>query len=233
MAGSAAIFRELHRLRRHARDLQELVDRGPRAMEAQKERVTRLEDGLREAQETVKRLKIRTHEEEVTLKSKMEQIEKHQRQLNESGSKKEYDALKGEVDAERKASQKLEDEILDAMGQTEDQAARLPELERAIEQARQDSFRAIEEIQARRHQAIEGLAEVHKQIHEQEAGLPADVKVHYDRLVAAQGEDALAALQGRTCVACYTEITAQMYNELLTGQFVPCRNCGRILYLPE
>jgi predicted nucleic acid-binding Zn-ribbon protein len=52
-------------------------------------------------------------------------------------------------------------------------------------------------------------------------------------LVTAKGDDALAAVTGRSCSACYTEITAQNYNELVREQFVPCKSCGRILYLPE
>lgn len=233
MAGPAAVLRDLHRLRRHARDLQEQIDRGPRALDLQKAKVARQQEILQEAHDTIKRLKVRTHEQEVSLKSKVQQIAKHERQRDEATSKKEYDALQAEIDVEKKACQKLEDEILDAMGQTEDLLARIPQLEKEVEQAKQDSFRAIEEIQARRHRAVEGLAEVHKQLHELEASLPADVRIQYDRLVTARGDDALATVQGRTCAACYTEITAQMYNDLMVGLFVPCKNCGRILYLPE
>jgi predicted CXXCH cytochrome family protein len=43
----------------------------------------------------------------------------------------------------------------------------------------------------------------------------------------------MAAVQGRTCSACHSEITAQNYNELLQELFVVCKSCDRILYLPE
>jgi predicted nucleic acid-binding Zn-ribbon protein len=52
-------------------------------------------------------------------------------------------------------------------------------------------------------------------------------------VVGSLGADALAAVQNRTCSSCYTEITAQQYNELLQQQVVLCKACGRILYLPE
>jgi predicted nucleic acid-binding Zn-ribbon protein len=51
--------------------------------------------------------------------------------------------------------------------------------------------------------------------------------------MAARGADAMAAVENRTCTACYTEITAQNYHELILGQLVVCKSCGRILYLPE
>jgi predicted nucleic acid-binding Zn-ribbon protein len=43
----------------------------------------------------------------------------------------------------------------------------------------------------------------------------------------------MAEVQNRTCMACYTEITAQALNNLSIGQFILCKNCGRALYLPE
>ena len=65
--------------------------------------------------------------------------------------------------------------------------------------------------------------------------LPADYhnKPLYDRLVNAKGEDAMSEVLNKVCVACYTEITAQSYNDLIGGKFLLCKSCGRILYLPE
>jgi predicted nucleic acid-binding Zn-ribbon protein len=77
------------------------------------------------------------------------------------------------------------------------------------------------------------LAEAQQQLKEKEEAIPADVCTAYQRIVAAKGPDALAPVQGRTCAACYTEITAQQYNELQQEFFVQCKSCGRILYLPE
>ena len=79
----------------------------------------------------------------------------------------------------------------------------------------------------------EQLAQAQKQLQEVEATLPEDVRPQYQRQVALRGEDALAPVQGRTCVACYTDITAQNFNELLMEQFVVCKSCGRILYLAD
>ena len=77
------------------------------------------------------------------------------------------------------------------------------------------------------------LVKVQQSIKAVENSLPADVRPAYERLVAARGEDAMAAVQNRTCMACYTEITAQAFNDLMLSQFVLCKSCGRVLYLPE
>lgn len=64
----------------------------------------------------------------------------------------------------------------------------------------------------------------------QEADLPDDYRLQYNKFVAAKGADALAGVQSGVCSACYTEVTAQMCSELRRGNFLMCKNCGRILY---
>ncbi len=86
-------MREVHRLRRFARDLQEQIDRAPQQLKIQKAQGARHEDAARDNQEAIKKLKVAVHEKEVTLKTTHGQIAKHQKQLNEAASKKEYDAL--------------------------------------------------------------------------------------------------------------------------------------------
>jgi predicted nucleic acid-binding Zn-ribbon protein len=227
------IFREIHRLRRFTHDLQEQIRRAPLQLKAQQAKVTRQEELQREAQEAIKRLKVEVHSKEVTLRTTHAQVAKHQKQLNEATSKKEYDALQAEINADRAVCQRLEDEILTGMAEGEEKTAQLPELEKAVRQAKEEYAR-FEAVQQERRTGLEAqLADAERQLREAEADIPADTRGQYERVAASRGPDALAAVQNRTCSACYTEITAQQYNELLQEQFVLCKACGRILYLPE
>jgi len=233
MPGPAAIFRELHRLHRHAKDLRDQIDRGPLTLKATQNKVTRQEELLREAQDAVKKLKVAIREKEVSLKGKQQLIEKHQKQLNESTSKKEYDALQAEINADKKGCQKLEDDILEAMADVEARTAGFAGLEKNVATAKEEAARAADNIQARRHQLAEQLDAANKLVAEVEETLPDDVKAPYRRLLAFKKEDALSPVQGRSCIACYTEVTAQNFNELKQDQFVVCKTCGRILYRVE
>jgi predicted nucleic acid-binding Zn-ribbon protein len=234
MPSPAAILREIHRLRRHARDLQDRIDQLPRLLKAQQARVTREEEGLQQAHDGLKRLKVGTHEKEVTLKTLQQQIKKHEKQLEEAGSRKEYDSLKAEIAATQDKVRRLEDDILNSMLETEEQTAKLPELEKAVRQARQDLARFETEQQARQAQLGEQLQQATAQISKVEGELPAGrPREDYDRLVRVRGEDAMSAVESGTCMACYTEITAQQKQELMQELLVVCKNCGRILYLPE
>ncbi|MCI0459806.1 MAG: hypothetical protein L0Z62_22885 [Gemmataceae bacterium] len=238
MTAPVAILREIHRLRRHAKALQDRVDHGPRQVRAQQAALVKQEEAFRDAQEQLKKLKVGTHEKEVTLKARQQQLKKYQQQRQQAVStKKEYDALTAEIDNANRDVQRLEDEILEMMADTEERTAKLPEQEKAVQQARADLKRYEQESAARlaalveeRQQALQQLAAAEAQL---VGALPEEQREVYGRISKARGEDALSAVESRTCTACYTEVTAQQYNDLVQGAFMLCKSCGRILYLPE
>jgi uncharacterized protein len=233
MAGPASVLREIHRLRCFAKDLQAQIDRGPRALKAQDDKVARHETILKEELDGIKKLKVTNHEKETTLRTNNQQIAKHEKQRNEAGGKKEYDALQAEIDSDKAACAALEDEILNAMAEVDERTAKVPELDKAIARAKEELAEFRKNYDSRQEDLASQLKQAQDELTKIEAGLPADIRPQYDRLSAAMGEDALSSVQGRTCVACYTDITAQNYNELLQGRFVPCKSCGRFLYLSE
>lgn len=233
MAGPATILREIHRLRRHAKDLRADMERLPRLLKAQQAKVAKQEELLREAQDDLKHLKVTTHEKEVQLRSTHQQIAKHQKQLNEAVSKKEYDALQSEIASDREACKHLEDEILEGLAAIDEKTALVPELEKAVQRAKEEAAQFEKEMQARQANLSTMLSQASQQLKEVEGTIPDNVRPQYERLVLVRNEEAMSVVENRTCSACYTEITAQNYNELLMGQFVLCKSCGRILYLQE
>lgn len=233
MSGPAVLFREIHRLRRFAHELQEQIDRLPRQQKAQQAKVARQEEILSQAQDAIKHLKVDIHSKEGTLKSTHGQIGKYQKQLNGAESKKEYDALQHEINDAKAACGRLEEEILDAIGQTEEKTAQLPELEKTVRQAKEEQAQFESVLQERLTGYQAQLAETRQQLQEREVVLPANLRAQYERSIAAWGHEALAPVHGQSCASCYTEITAQQYNELQQELFALCKSCGRILYLPE
>ncbi len=176
-------------------------------------------------------MKVAIHDKEVSLKTNHQQITKQEKQRNEATAKKEYDALAVEIAAARQSNQKLEDEILALMTEVEEKTSQVPELDKAVKQAKADLASFATVLAAKQKDLTEELGRTKQQLGETEAGLTGDPRAMYDRLITARGQDALSAVAGRTCVACYTEITAQSFNELGQGMFVVCKNCGRMLYL--
>lgn len=233
MPGPASTLRELHRLHRHAEDLRTQINRGPQTIKAHQEKTAKLEELLHQAQDSIKKLKVTLHEKDVSLKAQQQVVAKHEKQLNEVTSRKEYDALRSEIENDRKACTKIEDEMLVVMEEIETRNLQIPEYEKSVKKGKEDTARVIDDVQTRRNQFTDLLNEALKSIREVETSLPEDVKALYARLVAAKGDSAMSSVQDRTCSACYTEITAQNQNDLLQEKLVLCKNCGRILYLPE
>jgi predicted nucleic acid-binding Zn-ribbon protein len=232
MAEGSEVFREIHRLRRQVHELQEQIDRMPRQLKAQQARVARQQDALREGQEALKKLKVLVHEKELSLKSTHQLINKHRQQFNQAASTKEYDALKHEIANEQDTCNRLEEEILQGIADTEGKTAEIPELEKALQAAKDDCAR-FEKSSAERLADLQAqLTEATGHLAEAEVHVPPDVRPQYNRVVQALGANALAALNNRTCSACYTEVTAQNYNDVLMGKFFTCRSCGRVLYVP-
>ncbi|HEV2949616.1 MAG TPA: C4-type zinc ribbon domain-containing protein [Gemmataceae bacterium] len=233
MPGPATILRELHRLHRHAEDLRTQINRGPQTIKAHQEKTAKQEELLHQAQDSIKKLKVALHEKEVSLKAQEQVVAKHEKQLNEATSRKEYDTLRSEIETDKKACAKIEDAMLEVMEEIETRNLQIPEYEKGVKKGKEDTARVIDDVQTRRNEFTDRLNETLKSIREIETSLPDDVRATYDRLVAVKGDGAMSSVQGRTCTACYTEITAQNQNDLMQEKLVLCKNCGRILYLSE
>lgn len=233
MPGPATILRELHRLRRHLRDLQAELERAPRVLKARQAKLAQEEETFKEAQEAIKRLKIGTHEKEVSLKATHQQIAKYEKQLDDVANKKEYDAKQVEIVHSRERTAELENQILEAMSESEERAARLPEQEKHLHQARAQ----FAEFEAAHRDRVARLEDEKRRTQEElkatEAQIPDKIRPEYQRLVNAYGADALAAVNGQACSHCRTHVTAQQQAMLEQELYVVCKSCGRALYLPE
>src|SRR5262245_30775595 len=176
MAGPAAIIREIHRLRSHAHELQRRIDFAPKQLKAQQDAVARRENEVKEGHDFLKKLKVSILEHEASVKSADQQIKRYEQQLNDITSKKEYDALKVEINAVRDKLAALQDEELTAMAEVEERAAQLPALEAAVKQAKAD-FAAFErDYQSQLDSWTKQRDDVSGQIAAEEAKLPPDVR---------------------------------------------------------
>lgn len=231
MPTPAATFKEIHRLRRYIRDLEGKADQEPRLRKAQDDKVARHEALFKQAQERLKHYKVEIHHKEVSIKSAQDQIKKYEKQLKENiTSKKEYDALMAEIASTKASIGKLEDEALELMSQSEDEAKKLPDVEAGLHKAKEEHARFDQDHAEALERYAREKVKAEAELKEQEALLPEDFRLHYNRFVTAKGADALASVANNLCTACYTEVTPQMASELRRGSYLICKNCGRILY---
>ena len=117
---------------------------------------------------------------------------------------------------------------------------KISELQEAVTSSQSDLEKGKTELEAVRGRvdeeraSLEGdVARLSNELQESEAQLPGDLKLDYQRIVKARGEDGLAPLDGECCGGCYTKITMQTFDELRLSKPVFCKSCGCLLYLPE
>jgi predicted nucleic acid-binding Zn-ribbon protein len=227
------VFRTIHRLRRHARDLQAEIDRGPIQLKARQTFAAKQAKALQDAREELKKTQVTVREREADLKAAHQTLTRYRAQLNDVTDKKQYDALRHEIADTEARLATLEDTILTGMARADEQAAQVPLAEEAARKAQADLAAYEGEQKDRVARLAEQLRDALAEIKAAEAELPADVKPEYARRIASYGPDGLAPVEQNCCSFCHTGISAQNRVQLMQGMFLTCTACYRALYLPE
>ncbi len=227
------VLREVHRLRKFLRDLQNEIDGLPRLKKAHEAKLARQEQNLKSAQDAIKHLKAENHEREVSLKSTHQQLQKYEKQMPDMKSPKEIEGKQTEIAAAKAAILQLEEQILASITEIEDASAQIPALEQLVKKAKAE-FAAFEaDTKERQERLLREKKGAETELKQAEVHLPAIIQTAYQRLVAAHGADALAMVNARICGHCLTSVTEQNLNELRQGRLLYCNTCGRLLYLPQ
>src|ERR1700722_5312472 len=103
MSGPGMVLREIHRIRRHAKELAQKIEQAPRQLKTQQTLLARQEEKLQQAHDNIKLLKVHIHEKETSIRGIQTSIKKHEKQRDEAGNKKEYDALQLEMVQEKQS----------------------------------------------------------------------------------------------------------------------------------
>lgn len=232
MNDAANCLRTLHRIHRQLTDLKGRLDRGPRRLRAQQNIVAGAQAAADSLRQEEKEAKIRSDQKQLSLKSGEAKIEDLKVKLNACKSNKEYQALREQIAAAEMANSVLADEILELMERIDDLSARLAEAQAAVAAAQKEADQ-VEAHVAEEAKSLEGdLSRLSAELKTEERDLPPDVADNYRRVVAAKGEDALAAVEGDACTVCCQHITANMASGLAMGRPIICKSCGALLYLP-
>lgn len=224
------VLAEAHRLHTHIRNLREQIDRGPRILKAHETKLARQEQALIDSRAELTRLRLRTQEQELSLKATEDQIRKWDEQLRQSMDAREYSALLTELGAGRDRVSKLEESILADLAEIDTRTAADPEAEFALEQAREQFAEYQVEAEQRMERLRRDLTIAEQELTELEANFPIEQKDNYDRLIRAHGADAFSQAKEGTCGHCHSGLTTEKRIRLQGGALICCSACGRLLY---
>ena len=195
--------------------------------------MARLTDELTKLQNDHKAARMRSDHKQLLLKSGEQKIESLKVKLNAADSNREYQALKEQIAAAQMAGSVLSDEILEVMEKIDELAKQVAEQQQKIVVSKEELAKAQQSV---REQA--GSLETRRQTSGSD---PARGRVRPARRLSRalsagrelEAEDAMAEVQGEFCGGCFQQLTPNNMAELGMSLAIFCRNCGRLLYLPE
>ncbi len=195
--------------------------------------MARLAEELTRLQAEHKAARVRSDQKQLLLKSGEEKIQGLKVKLNAAASNREYQALKDQIAADQMAGSVLADEILEAMEKIDELAAQITEQQQKINGAKEELAKAQQGVRDQAGILDGDIKRLEAELRTAEAALPADFREAYQRVVNSKHEDAMAEVQGEFCGGCHQQLTPNNMAELSMSLAIFCRNCGRLIYLPE
>ncbi len=233
MTVTASDLRELHRIHRQLSDLRERKERGPKQIRAREANLARSADELAKLQADHKAARMRSDQKQLLLKSGEDKIEGLKAKLNAAASNREYQALKDQIAADQMAGSVLADEILESMEKIDELAVQIAAQQQKIAAAKEELAKAEQGLRDQAGMLDTDIKRLDEELRKAESVLPADFREHYQRVVNSKHEDAMAEVQGEFCGGCFQQLTPNNMAELSMAMAIFCRNCGRLIYLPE
>ena len=226
-------LRDLHHIHHRMASLREQHERGPRQIEAKRKHLAQRNESLEKARTDLKAIRAHNHNLETERKSLDGRINQLQLQINTAKTNKEYTTLVSERDGVVKTRATLEDKILEGMLQEEETGEEIQSGEKEVQRLQQELADLEHSVGQQSGELGQKLQEAEAQLAAAEASLPTDARDVYRRLVERRGADSLAPVAAGNCTGCYTGITPQMQTQVMVGELVLCKSCGRILYTDE
>ncbi len=226
-------LRSLHTLLRQLADAEGGLAEGPRAITIAEKQVTLAEQAIEQQKDVIKASRKAADDLNLKLKTKEAELAKFQGQLNTASSNKEYDIIKGQIDAAKNSRSEMEEVAFAAMEEIDAAQSRLKTLEQDLQTRKNNAKAAKSEFDSRKPELEVKVAEVQALISQAEKAIPGDGKAGYLRLRKAHGAEAIAVMEDGFCEACSTKVTNQDMVRIRMSDFLCCRGCGRILYFNE
>jgi predicted nucleic acid-binding Zn-ribbon protein len=146
------------------------------------------------------------------MKTLDQQESEKKKRLETVANHKEYQSIKTEIDQLKKEQHELEDGLMSAWNQLE-----------TVKKEYESALKAYEEQQTKVHNQLE---ENNKKI--------ADLKRQVDgSIMRAKVSDPVVPVVEGNCTACFYKVSAQDMQFLKRRKLVQCKDCYRLLYLPE
>jgi predicted nucleic acid-binding Zn-ribbon protein len=216
--------RKIHRVQ------QELAQIAPER-ETLRTRATATQTQLDTAKNRVKHIESDRKRLELEVESKKSQIEKYANQQLQTRKNEEYKALAHEIETCKTDINKIEDQEIVLMEQTEVAQKEVIRATLEANEAKKLAEKLIAELGQREENFKKELAELQQGRAELAAVVDESARNRYERLLKGKGDNVVVGINHGVCGGCHMKLQQQL---IVTCQaqkeIVTCSSCGRILY---
>ncbi len=232
----------LYRVESQLRALQARLDGAERYLAAQNRLLEGLQSEQAELTTRKKQLQATIGNQESEIAGIDERLAKLRDELNSAATNKQYNALLSEVNVAKEERGKIEDDMLQHMEQSEEIDQKLSDLSTQIEEREKVRALAEQQLDERKADVGERLAELQSQRDAASSEIPDDVmgvfnelSNNYDGEVMASVEEISKRHREYACGECNMQMPFEAVSQLRNAgdAVVRCPACTRILYIAE
>lgn len=210
--------------------LQEELGKIPAAVEVLRGKYLAVEKALEEAKEELSSMQKERRKAEGDLDGHIEKIRKLNHQTSLVKTNKEYQALLGEIENQKKEQDGYEERILELMERSTEYEQRIGVAEGEVREARALFEREEALLQAEGEKLKKELQAIENSREELMAGINPENIQTYSRVKNLRG-DSVAEVREEICLGCRVSIPPQKYADVITSdEPQTCSRCQRILY---
>ncbi len=186
---------------------------------------------IQKEKEKIESLEKTRRQNEGQLALEQEKIKRVQGRMSEVKTNKEYQALLNETDAIKEANSRMEEEILQVMGEIDD-------LKKDLSKKEKDAGVTLEKIEAERKKLQEKMAHDEKvwdgQMERREVlskQIESKLVKLYHTLKEKRQGVGVVSVKHETCQGCFVNVPPQLFIEVQKNNaLVRCPHCNRILF---
>ena len=202
----------------------------PGNLEEKKKEIEKAEEELANEQEQLLLLKKDYNIVSMNLESAQEKLKKHNKELYNVRTNREYDAVQMEIAKAKEIIAELEETAIELMEKMEQSEKNVEEFRERLKQVKKANKKEIETLEHSLSHIDEKIKEIEKKRELLAKQIPKSYLSTYNRIKRG-APDAVVPVRNRACGGCFNSLPPQTIQEIKRGdKLITCERCGRILY---